>query len=284
LKHILSIQSHVVYGHAGNAAAVFPLQRLGHCVSDVNLLQFSNHTGYASFGGSAISANELVDVFEGLKKINVLEKIDCIITGYIGSEEQVRVIADFIVEAKKINPSIIYCCDPVMGDYHTGMYVKSEVASALKNRLVPLADIITPNKYELSFLADKSLNGIQDVLHANKSFIQQNKKLLITSAIDDEQVTGIVFQENAQAYSLIQLPKFDVQYTVRGTGDVLTALFMGNYLQSLDFYQALEQSANTLHAIVEYSHKHNCSELPLIECQEHIVAPLKVHRYKQITL
>ncbi|MCD8500195.1 MAG: hypothetical protein LRY43_04045 [Gammaproteobacteria bacterium] len=75
MGHIFSLQSHVVYGHAGNAAAVFPMQRLGHRVSILNLLQFSNHTGYGSWGGQAISAKELEEVLTGLEKIKALHDL-----------------------------------------------------------------------------------------------------------------------------------------------------------------------------------------------------------------
>lgn len=273
MAHILTIQSHVVYGHAGNAAAAFPLQRLGHKTSILNLLQFSNHTGYGKWGGKAICVEELEEVLAGLNDVGVYEELDCIITGYLGSQEQVYALAKFIKAVKAVNPNVFYCCDPVIGDEHTGMYVKQEVADVINDELVSIADLITPNRYELAKLTKSDINSVDDILELNKTFLTRGTRVLATSSVFEEAKTGMLFQEKENEYLTIEMPLFDINYTVRGTGDVVAAVFMGNYFLTNDFKEAMQKTANTMHGIVKYTSEYDLPELAIIQNQELIVTP-----------
>ncbi|MCD8573755.1 MAG: pyridoxal kinase [Gammaproteobacteria bacterium] len=149
------------------------MQRLGHRVSILNLLQFSNHTGYGSWGGQAISAKELEEVLTGLEKIKALHDLDAVVSGYIGSIEQAYLIRDFIVTLKKQHPNVIYCCDPVMGDDDRGIYVKPTIAEFIQTEIIRMADWVTPNAFELSLLADSRINNREDALLACQKLLRQ---------------------------------------------------------------------------------------------------------------
>lgn len=282
MARILSIQSHVVYGLAGNAAAVFPMQRLGHQVYPLNLLQFSNHTGYGQWGGRAISDEELYDVLSGLKTLGIDKKLDCIITGYIGSKAQAQMIYEFIKDLKADNPKIRYSCDPVMGDEHTGMYVKQEVADFMVRGLSSLADYMSPNRYELSLLVGKTLSSFADMQEAAQQLLCRGTKLLATSASFKSGMTGVYLQVSEDEGLHIETPEFPLAYTVRGTGDATMAMFMANHLSGMSYIQALEATVNSMYKITKYTHDQQLTELGLFECQDCIVNPMREFKVRKI--
>lgn len=278
MAHILTIQSHVVYGHAGNAAAVFPMQRLGHNVSVLNLLQFSNHTGYGTWGGKAISADELREVFKGLKTVGALKNLDCILSGYMGSLEQVQAIYEFILDVKTNYPKTVYCCDPVMGDERPGLYIKPEVAAFIKSHLVPLADWITPNRFELSHLAGKSLPHVQDVITACTTLFDHHKQgILATSIADQPHMTGLLLMTKEGIYHC-ETPKYELIHTVHGTGDVTTATFLSHIFNGDTPVVAMEKTANTMQSMAQYTFQNQLTELGLVACQEVIAHPQIIYR------
>ena len=284
MAHILTIQSHVVYGHAGNAAAVFPMQRLGHNVSVLNLLQFSNHTGHGTWGGKAISADELNDVFKGLKAVGALNTLDCILSGYMGSLEQAQAIYDFVCEVKSINPHVIYCCDPVMGDERPGLYVKPEIAAFHHSHLVPLANWITPNRFELSQLVNRPVRTVQEAIVACKELFNENKQgILATSIADQSDMTGLLLMTKEGVYHC-ETPKYELIHTVHGTGDAATATFLGHILNGNTPVEAMEKAINTMHDITQFSFQNQLSELGLIACQEKIMHPSRTFKIVDVFL
>jgi len=275
MAHIFSLQSHVVYGYAGNTAAVFPMQRLGHRVSILNLLQFSNHTGYGSWGGQAISVSELQEVLRGLEKINALDDIAAVVSGYIGSIEQAYLIRDFIVKLKKQHPKLIYCCDPVMGDDGRGIYVKPTIAEFIQTEMIKIADWMTPNAFELSLLAQSSIKSREDALLACKKLLKQLPSLqgiLATSISTSPLKTGMLLVTRNSAYHS-DMPKYALPSSVHGTGDVTTAIFLSHLLHNETPEIAMQKTANTLHAMVKYTYDHELTELSIIPVQKKIEEP-----------
>ena len=116
MKSILSIQSHVVFGHAGNSAAVFPMRRIGVNVWPLNTVQFSNHTQYHQWTGTVMPASHLIEIVDGINAIDELKRCDAVLSGYMGSPEQGDAIIEIVKKVKTVNPNAIYLCDPVMGD------------------------------------------------------------------------------------------------------------------------------------------------------------------------
>ena len=163
---ILSIQSSVAYGHVGNSAAVFPLQRLGHEVWPVNTVHFSNHTGYGAWRGPLLAAEDVREVIAGIEDRGVLGEADAVLSGYQGDPAVGAVILDAVARVKELNPSAVYCCDPVMGDVGRGMFVRPGIPEFMRDTVVPQADIVTPNHFELDFLAGRATSTLSEILEA----------------------------------------------------------------------------------------------------------------------
>ena len=161
---ILSIQSHVAYGYAGNSAAVFPLQRLGHDVYPVLTVTFSNHTGYGATRGPLIAPDDVREVINGVEDRGAFPSIDAVLSGYQGAEAVGEVVLDAVARVKAANPAAVYCCDPVMGDVGRGFFVRPGIPEYLRDHVVPAADIVTPNQFELEFLTGRELSTVGDVV------------------------------------------------------------------------------------------------------------------------
>ena len=150
---IFFIQSHVVYGYVGNAATVFPLQRLGREVWPLMTVQFSSHTGYSGWRGRAFDAAMIDECVDGLVAIDVLPRCAGLMTGYLGKPEIGEATHRALARIRAANPEAIYACDPVIGDVHRGSYVAAGVAEFFRDRALPAATIPTPNAFELELLA-----------------------------------------------------------------------------------------------------------------------------------
>ena len=161
--NILSIQSRVAYGHVGNAAAVFPLQRLGVEVWAVNTVQFSNHTGYGAWRGRALTGAAIRLLVQGIDERGVLGECDGVLSGYLGSPATGEAVIDAVGRVKGANPAARYCCDPVIGDAGRGVFVRHGIPELIRERMLPLADVVTPNQFELDYLAGRSTATMADV-------------------------------------------------------------------------------------------------------------------------
>ena len=159
---VLSIQSHVAYGHVGNSAAVFPLQRLGHEVWPVLTVNFSNHTGYGEWRGPLLSADDLRGVIQGVEERGALARVAAVLSGYQGAEEVGAVVLDTVARVKELNPAAVYCCDPVMGDVGRGFFVRPGIPELMRDTVVPAAQIITPNQFELEYLTGRTTGTVAE--------------------------------------------------------------------------------------------------------------------------
>src|SRR3954453_18846394 len=163
---ILSIQSSVAYGHVGNSAATFPLMRMGVEVWPVLTVHFSNHTGYERWRGPLLRADDVADVIRGIDERGVLARCDAVLSGYQGGADVGAVILDAVALVKSRNPDAIYCCDPVLGDVGRGIYVRTGIPELMRDRVVPAAQIITPNQFELELLTGRRTATLPEVLAA----------------------------------------------------------------------------------------------------------------------
>ena len=168
----LSLQSHVAYGYVGNRAATFPLQRLGHEVWAVNTVEFSNHTGYGAWHGRTASAEQVADIVHGIEALGMLAKCDALLTGYVGDAALGDVVLDTARKVRAANPKAIWCCDPVLGDIDTGIYVKPGIDGFFRDRALPPADLITPNHFELEHLTGRKVETLDEALAAARSLLK----------------------------------------------------------------------------------------------------------------
>lgn len=274
--NIVSVQSHVAYGYVGNRAAVFPLQRLGHDVTAINTVQFSNHTGYGDWEGDIFSRGHLQRIISGLERRGVLKRCHGLLTGYMGDAELSELMVDLVQQIRAHNPQLIYCCDPVIGDVGRGMFVKPAVASFFREHLIAYADVITPNLYELCYLAEKECQTLHDVIHA----CQQLRTLgpdvvLVTSLICDqtpENTIGMLVNTEHGSW-LVETPRFALEPAPNGAGDVTAALFLAKYMEHQNPMIALKQTAAAIYSVFDKTMHANARELQLISAQQAFVAP-----------
>ncbi|MGJ8526260.1 Pyridoxal kinase PdxY [Halomonadaceae bacterium LMG 33818] len=274
---VLSIQSHVAYGHVGNSAAVFPLQRMGIEVIPVNTVQFSNHTGYGEFRGEVFSAIHIQEVIAGLRARGVLEHCSAILSGYLGDAGTGEVILDVANEIRRHQPKALYLCDPVMGDVGRGMFVRPGIPEFMKRRAVPHANIITPNQYEFEYLVGHSLVDTEDAIRAARQLLEQDNELqcvvitsLATPDVSEERLRTLAVKRDRAYY--VEAPRISLEPLPNGMGDTFSAVFLGDYLQHGSISSALLHATGTLTELLQQT-RAGSRDLPLVAAQTHLVAP-----------
>jgi len=273
---ILSIQSHVAYGHVGNAAAVFPLQCLGVEVMAIHTVQFSNHTRYGEFTGQVFGAAHVRDVLSGLAARGVLARCAAVLSGYLGDAATGAAIVDAVQQVKRANPQAIYLCDPVMGDVGRGVFVRAGIPDFLRTSALAAADIITPNQFEFELLCGRALASTEDAIAAARAMIGQCglSAVVITSLRTAElkgQVLATLAVTATQAWRVLT-PYLDLQPLPNGMGDVFSAVLLGARLRGAELPQALEHAVATLYGLVERTEL-GARDLPLVAAQSQIVNP-----------
>lgn len=267
--NILSLQSHVAYGHVGNSAAVFALQRLGHEVWPVHTVQFSNHTGYGRWGGRIFEAAHIAEVVAGLAGLGVLGRCDAVLSGYLGDAAIGAVASDAVRRAKAANPAAIWCCDPVMGDVGKGLFVKEGVADFLRGEALAAADVLTPNHFELEQLVGRGLAGLGDVLAAARAL---PPRLVLVSSFGGGAANLLVTPDAAW---MVTTPVLPFAQPPAGAGDALAALFLGHLLRALPPPEALSLAVSGLFAVLEATLEKS-GELALVAAQEAMARPGRV--------
>jgi pyridoxine kinase len=271
---ILSVQSSVAYGHVGNSAAVFPLQRLGHEVWPVNTVHFSNHTGYGAWRGPLLDPEDVAEVIAGIGDRGVLGQADAVLSGYQGDPAVGAVILDAVARVKAENPDAVYCCDPVMGDVGRGMFVRPGIPEYLRDTVVPLADILTPNHFELDFLAGTTTRTMDEVLDAVDAVRDRGPRdVLVTSVLHDEVGEGhldVVAVSDAGAWA-VTTPLLPI--SPNGCGDVTAALYLAHLHASGSPQRALEATTSTVFAILEATLAAGTREIALVAAQDAIAHP-----------
>jgi pyridoxine kinase len=275
--NILSIQSHVAYGHVGNAAAAFPLQRLGIEVWQVHTVQFSNHTGYGSWKGAVFDAGMIREVIAGISERGALRLCDGVLSGYMGSPDIGEAILDTVLRVRRANPAMRYCCDPVIGDVGRGVFVRPGIPEFMRERALPAADVITPNQFELELLAGRETKTMADALAAVAALHARGPgAILVTSLHTNETPAASIdmIASDGKHRFLVRTPKLPI--TVNGAGDAIAALFFAHYLQSQSVAQALSRAASSVFGILERTAEKGSREILLIEAQQEIVSPARV--------
>lgn len=271
---ILSIQSLVAYGHAGNSAALFPLQRLGKEVWPVMTVHFSNHTGYGAWRGPLMSAADIAEIIAGIEDRGVFGECEAVLSGYQGAEDVGAVILDAVATVKSHHPQALYCCDPVMGDVGRGMFVRPGIPEFMRDRVVPAADLITPNHFELDFLAGATTGTLPELLAAADRVRQTGPDVvLVTSVITEDTPADrldlvLVTQDGAWR---TRTPRLSV--SPQGAGDLTTAVFLANYLDQDDLETVLSRTTSSVFAVVEATEAAGAPEMLIVESQDRLAHP-----------
>ncbi|TKV57095.1 pyridoxal kinase PdxY [Nakamurella flava] len=286
---ILSIQSSVAYGHVGNSAAVFPLQRLGHEVWPVSTVQFSNHTGYGAWRGQVFEPAMVAEVIAGIEDRGALGTADALLTGYLGSPGVAEVVLQTLTHLRELNPTVRYCCDPVMGDVGRGMFVLPGLPELIRTTVVPAADVVTPNAYELSFLASgidptatpttdeqirvhESVRTIEGVLAAVDAVRALGPSTVLVTSVEhagvaDDEI-GLIAVDDTGAFE-VATPRLPL--SVNGAGDVTAAVFLAHLSAGVE--TALARVASTVFDILDATREAGTREIQLIAAQDQIAHP-----------
>ncbi|WP_138945901.1 pyridoxal kinase PdxY [Plantibacter sp. M259] len=266
---ILSIQSAVAYGHVGNSAAVFPLQRIGVEVIPVNTVNFSNHTGYGAWRGPLISPEQVGEVITGVEERGAFPQIDVVLSGYQGGVGIGDVIVDAVQRVKAANPDALYACDPVMGNAKSGCFVAPEIPDLLRDRVVPNADIITPNQFELGFLTGTEPASLESTLASVELAREMGPSVVLVTSVErpdrDPETIEMLVVDGAGRW-IVQTPL--LPFKANGSGDVTAALFAAHYGETRDAKLALERTASSVFDLVELTYRSGQRELQLVEAQD----------------
>lgn len=269
--NVLSIQSAVAYGHVGNAAAQPALHRLGHTVWRVDTVGFSNHPGHGKFAGQVRPAAEVGAILHGLADLGVYGDCAAVLSGYLGEAGTAGAVSDAVTQVKRANPQAVYLLDPVMGDAGR-VYVRDGVPLAMAGTLLPLADIVAPNAFELSLLADRPVSDMPTAISAARALLERGPSLVLATGLrlaGGRVATLAVTQTEAHA---VTAPWID--RPIFGTGDLFGALFLGHWLDAPgDAVRALQLAASGMAEAVAATDAANGSELVLIPNLERICLP-----------
>jgi pyridoxine kinase len=281
--NILSIQSHVAYGHVGNSAAVFALQRLGVEVWPVHTVQFSNHPGYDAWKGSVFDARMIRDVVAGIEQRGVFGECDGVLSGYLGSADIGEAILDAVDRVRRANPAARYCCDPVMGDVGRGVFVHKDIPQFMKTRAVPAADVITPNQFELDQLSGATSRTLAEALAAVDGVHALGPRVILVTSLHTAETPAdaidLLASDRTGRY-LLRTPKLPI--IVNGAGDAIAALFFAQYLRKGAVAEALSDAASAIFGVLSRTAEAGSREILLVAAQEELVAPSRVFTAKVI--
>ncbi|MFU2048382.1 pyridoxal kinase PdxY [Avibacterium gallinarum] len=277
MKHLLSIQSHVVYGYAGNKSATFPMQLLGIDVWALNTVQFSNHTQYGQWTGMVMPPEQIGEIVQGIDNIGQLHQCDAVISGYIGAAEQVEEIINVVQKVKSRNPNAVYLCDPVMGHPDKGCIVADGVKENLINLAMAKADIITPNLVELRELSGLPVENFAQAIEAVKVILSKGpKKVLVKhlSKVGQDPSQFEMLLANQEGIWHISRPLHQFNKEPVGVGDLTAGLFMANLLNGKSDVEAFEHTANAVNDVMTVTQQQDNYELQIVAAREQIVRPV----------
>ena len=280
---ILSIQSAVAYGHVGNSAAVFPLQRIGVEVLPVYTVNFSNHTGYGAWRGPLIAPDDVREVITGIEERGVLGQIDAVLSGYQGSEGIGDVIVDAVARVKAANPKAVYACDPVMGNAKSGCFVAPAIPELLRDRVVPVADIITPNQFELGYLTGTEPADLESTLASVDAARAMGPRTVLVTSVErpdqPDDTIEMLAVDDSGAW-IVQTPRLPLK--ANGSGDVTAALFTAHYVATGDAASALSKTVSSVYDLLANTLASGERELQLVESQESYAHPREQFTVTQV--
>lgn len=274
--HLLAIQSHVVFGHAGNSAAVFPMQRIGINVWPLNTVQFSNHTQYGHWAGEVLAPQQIPALVEGIAAIGELGNCDAVLSGYLGSAAQGRAILSAVAQIKRANPRALYLCDPVMGHPEKGCIVPQEVSDFLLDEAAAVADFLCPNQLELDSFSGRKPESLPDCVAMARTLLARGPKAVVVKHLaypgkpaDSFEMLLVTEHETWHLRRpLLAFPRQPV-----GVGDLTSGLFLSRILLGDELRRAFEFAASAVHEVLLETQACGSYELELVRAQDRIAHP-----------
>ena len=272
--NVISIQSQVSFGHVGNSAAVFPMQMHGIDVVAVPTTLLSNRPGYPTIRGRVLEAQLVADLLQGIEERGAIDTARAILSGYLGSSEIASVVADFVARAKVKNPALLYACDPVLGDRDTGLFVRPDIPALVRDKLCPLAGIITPNHFELEWLCGTEAKTTREVIAQARAFEARGPSTIVVTSAEltdtpDGQIETLAV-ERKKAWR-VRTPKLPI--SPNGTGDLFASLFVSARVLGQDTPAALSHAASAIYAVLETTAARGTAEMRIVESAQLLVHP-----------
>jgi pyridoxine kinase len=272
--NILSIQSHVAYGHVGNASAVFPMQRLGVEVWPIHTVQFSNHTGYGAWKGRVFEAAMIDDLVNGIAERGVLPSCTGVLSGYMGSAEIGGAVLASVAKVRRANARALYCCDPVIGDVGRGVFVRPGIPEFMRDHAVPAADIVTPNQFELDYLSGVTTETLSSVRQAVAAVQRLGPRAVLVTSLHTRDTPADAIDVAAGDRGglwRVRTPRLSLE--VNGAGDAIAALFFVHYLRTGSAAAALGEAGAAIFGLLRRTADAGSREILTVAAQDEFVAP-----------
>ena len=274
--NVLSIQSWVAYGHVGNASAMFPMQRLGCEVWGIHTVQFSNHTGYGAWKGRVFDGPMVDEIVDGIENRGVLAACDAVLSGYMGSADIGAAILAAVARVRAANPAALYACDPVIGDVGRGVFVRPGIPEFMRDKAVPVADIITPNQFELEFLAGRSTGARADAVAAIRAVHALGPKVILVTSLHTEDTPSDAIDllaSDAGGMWRVRTPRLPL--SVNGAGDAIAALFLVHWARTRSAREALERASSSVFGLLRRTAEAGSREILTVAAQDEFVNPTR---------
>ncbi|HEX2508962.1 MAG TPA: pyridoxal kinase PdxY [Microvirga sp.] len=281
--NILSIQSHVAFGHVGNASAVFPMQRLGVEVWPIHTVQFSNHTGYGAWKGRVFDGPAIEELVDGIAERGVLPRCDGVLSGYMGSADIGNAILSAVRRVRAANPEALYCCDPVIGDVGRGVFVRPGIPEFMREQAVPAADIITPNQFELELLSGMAAGTLPALKEAASAVHRLGPKVVLVTSVATRETPhdaiDLIAGEGGRFWR-VRTPRLSL--SVNGAGDAIAALFFVHYARSRSAAKALGEAAAAVYGLLKRTEEAGSREILTVAAQDEFVSPTRRFEVEEV--
>lgn len=244
---------------------------------------FSNHTGYGKWSGPMLSGDDVRQIVAGIDVRGGLDDCGLILSGYQGGSSIGDAILDAVKLTKERNPEAIYACDPVLGSAEKGCFVSPEVQQLIRDRVVPNADLITPNQFELGFLTNTEPHTLEETLAAVDMVRASGPStVLVTSVLRPDRPEGTIemMAVTDDGAWLVQTPH--LPFRASGSGDVTAALFSASFAATADPVQSLSDTTSSVFELLENTYEARSPELLLVESQEAYINPKRRFEARQI--
>jgi pyridoxine kinase len=278
--NVISIQSQVAFGHVGNSAAVFPMQMHGIDVTAVPTTLLSNRPGYPSIRGRVLDAQLVADLLRGIWERGAVDSCDMILSGYLGSPEIAAVVADFVARAKASNAKLAYCCDPVLGDRDRSLFVPADIPPLVRDRLCPLADIITPNHFEFEWLCGANATTSGQMIGAAQALMARGPSTVVVTSAELKdtpagEIETVAFERSKEGFNAwrVRTPKLPISPS--GTGDLFAALFVAARVRGSHTPDALGHAVSAIFAVLERTAIAGTEEMRIVESAGLLVRPAR---------
>lgn len=274
---VIVISSHVVRGSVGNRAAVFALESLGFPVWALPTVVLPWHPGHGPSTRLTFGESEFDHAIDDLIGAPWLGEVKAVLTGYFGNAAQPRAVARLVRALRARDPDLLYVCDPVMGDVG-GLYLGEETAVAIRDALIPLASVATPNRYELEWLVGARLSTNAEIMEAALSL--GPSRMLVTSAVPMMAGgTGNLYLSGKHAllaeHRLIDDPP-------NGLGDLTSALFLARLLAGVPEERALQLTTASVFEILARTAKRGGDELTLESDASSLSTPMAMVQMRHL--